>query len=224
MEFSVCQSQVALPDFAQILERLTVTKLISFPLLRMDDCIDRLGPAVYVSNIDLLKGYWQIPLTEHAKEISALVILDGLLQYTVIPFGMRNAPATFQHMVNQILAGISNCVAYPDDLVVFSVKALLTTAPVLAAPNFAVPFVLTVDASDLGAGAVLIQHGNDGLEHPVYFFLRKFNCHQRAYSTIEKEPLALALQHFEVYVGVVNPSGPDNRHLMRWCLQDSTLT
>jgi hypothetical protein len=116
------------------------------------------------------------------------------------------------------------------------IKALLTTAPVLAAPNFTVPFVLAVDASDVGAGAVLMQGGKDGLEHPVCFFSRKFNCHQRAYSTIEKEALALvlALQHFEVYVGgaahpvtVYTDHNPltfldrmrnHNQRLMRWCL------
>ena len=53
------------------------TKPDSFPLPRMDDCVDRLGSAVYVSKIDLLKGYWQIPLTERAKEIAAFVTPDS---------------------------------------------------------------------------------------------------------------------------------------------------
>ena len=97
-----------------------VTKPDSFPLPRMDDCIDRLGSAVYVSKIDLLKGYWQIPLTERAKEISAFVTPDSFLQYTVMAFGLRNAPATFQRLVHHVLAGLSNCEAYIDDLVVFS--------------------------------------------------------------------------------------------------------
>ena len=48
-----------------------------------------------------------------------------------------------------------------------------------------------------------MQQDEGGFEHPVCFFSRKFNFHQRAYSTIEKEALALvlAVQHFEVYVG-----------------------
>ncbi|KAL6485643.1 hypothetical protein MHYP_G00050350 [Metynnis hypsauchen] len=59
-----------------------------------------------------------------------------------------------------------------------------------------------VNASDRGVGAVLMQMGLDGIEHPVCYFSAKFNRYQRAYSTIEKEALALilALQHFEVYV------------------------
>lgn len=64
------------------------------------------------------------------------------------------------------------------------------------------PFKLEVDASNVGAGAVLLQEDIEGTDHPVGYFSRKFNRHQINYSTIEKEALAilLALQHFGVYV------------------------
>ncbi|KAL2103192.1 hypothetical protein ACEWY4_000060 [Coilia grayii] len=296
-----------------------LTKPDSYPLPRVDDCVDRLGSAVYVSKIDLLKGYWQVPLADRAKEISAFVTPDHFLQYTCMAFRLRNAPATFQRLINGVLEGVANCEAYLDDLILHSttwpehlallstvfqrlsaanlsinlakcefgqatvvylgkvvgggqvrpvqskveailnypvpstrrelrrllgmvgyyrsfcknfaaiaapltdllsskvsfawtqrsqvafesVKALITTAPVLAAPDFSLPFSLAVDASDLGAGAVLLQSDQHGLEHPVCFYSRKFDKHQRAYSTKEKEALALvlALQRFEVYVG-----------------------
>jgi hypothetical protein len=55
-------------------------------MARVDDCIDKIGPAKYVTKLDLLKGYWQIPLTERAKKISAFVVLSGLYQYKVMPF------------------------------------------------------------------------------------------------------------------------------------------
>ena len=58
-----------------------VTKSDRFPIPRMDDCIDRIGPAKYVTKFDLLKGFWQVPLTDRAKEISAFVTPDGLFQY-----------------------------------------------------------------------------------------------------------------------------------------------
>ena len=79
------------------------------------------------------------------------------------------------------------------------------TNPVLVAPNFKARFKLTVDASDVGAGAVLLQEDSEGVDHPICYFSKKFNKHQRNYSTVEKETLALllALQHFEVYL---NPS------------------
>ena len=92
----------------------------SYPLPRMEDCIDHVGCATFVSKLDLLKGYWQVPLTERAKNISAFVTPDDFLQYTVMAFGMRNAPATFQRLVNVVLSGLSFCEAYLDDLVVCS--------------------------------------------------------------------------------------------------------
>ena len=82
-----------------------LTKADSFPLPRIEDCIDRVGQSRYVSKFDLLKGYWQVPLTERAKEVSAFVTPSGLYQYKVIPFGMRNAPATFQRLINSVIRG-----------------------------------------------------------------------------------------------------------------------
>ena len=97
-----------------------VTKADSYPLPRVDDCIDHIGKAKYVTTFDLLKGYWQIPLTERAKQLSAFVTPKGLYQYRVMPFGMRNVPATFQRMINQIVAGLDGCEAYIDDVIVYS--------------------------------------------------------------------------------------------------------
>lgn len=329
-----------------------VTVPDSYPLPRIEDCIDNIGSARFVSKLDLLKGYWQVPLTPRASIISAFVTPDDFLQYTVLAFGMRNAPATFQRLVNTVLSDVPNCNAYLDDLVVYtntweehisvlrlvfdrlaaasltvnlakcefgkatvtylgkqvgqgtvraledkvraivnfpvpttkrelrrfigmagyyrsfcrnfssviapltsllssarqfhwstecqhafeSAKALLCNAPVLAAPDFSLPFKLEVDASALGAGAVLIQESTGGIDHPLCFFSRKFNKAQLNYSTIEKEALALlwALQHFEVYVGsssvpvlVYTDHNPlvflarmynQNQRLMRWAL------
>lgn len=98
----------------------SVTKPDCHPLPHMEDCIDRVGSATFVTKLDLLKGYWQVPLTPRAKEISAFVTPDAFLQYTVTPFGVCNAPATFQHLVNTVLGGVLGCNAYLDDIVVYS--------------------------------------------------------------------------------------------------------
>ena len=94
------------------------SKTDSYPIPRIDDCIDRIGNAKYVSKFDLLKGYWQVPLTERAKEISAFCTPFSLYQYRVMAFGLKNAPATFQRMINNIVSDIDNCEAYVDDLIV----------------------------------------------------------------------------------------------------------
>lgn len=61
-----------------------------------------------------------MPLTERAKEISAFVTPDAFLNYKVMAFGMKNAPSTFQRLVNTVLAGVCGCEAYLDDLVLYS--------------------------------------------------------------------------------------------------------
>lgn len=328
-----------------------ITKPDAFPLPRMEDCVDQVGASKFVSKLDLLKGYWQVPLTTRAQEVTAFITPSGLYSYSVMSFGLRNAPATFQRLMNRVTLGLKGCAVYLDDVIIFSdtwkqhlqhlralfdrlveagltvnlskcefaqatvkylgkevgqgqvrplqakilavegfpppstkkelmrflglvgyyrsfcpnfstvvspltdmlkgsmkfewtlncqrafdnVKLLLTTAPVLAAPKFGQPFKIQVDASHVGAGAVLLQSDQDGVDHPVCFFSRKFNVHQRNYSVIEKEALAMiwALQHFDVYVGggaevlVYSDHNPltflhslqsPSQRLMRWVL------
>ena len=104
-------------DFRKVNDK---TKSDSFPIPRIADCIDQIGNAKFVSTFDMLKGYWQVPLTRRAREISAFVTPSGLYQYKVMPFGMKNAPATFQRMVNKLVRDIDGCEGYIDDVVIFS--------------------------------------------------------------------------------------------------------
>ena len=104
-------------DFRKVNDK---TKSDSFPIPRIADCIDQIGNAKFVSTFDMLKGYWQVPLTQRAREISAFVTPSGLYQYKVMPFGMKNAPATFQRMVNKLVRDIDGCEGYIDDVVNFS--------------------------------------------------------------------------------------------------------
>lgn len=71
--------------------------------------MDNVGSAQFVTKLDLLKGYWQVPLTQRATEISAFVNPDNFLNYTVMAFGLWNAPATFQRLMNTILVDVKNC-------------------------------------------------------------------------------------------------------------------
>lgn len=65
-----------------------------------------------------MKGYYQIPLSDKAKEISAFITPFGLFQYKVLPFGMYNAPASFQRVMDWVIAGLNGVGAYLDDVVV----------------------------------------------------------------------------------------------------------
>ncbi len=97
-----------------------VSKSDTFPLPRIDDCIDHIGQAKFVTTFDLLKGYWQVPLTPRAKQISTFVTPQGLFQYKVLPFGLKNAPATFQRLMNKVIRGLPNTEVYIDDIVLFN--------------------------------------------------------------------------------------------------------
>ena len=92
----------------------SVTKTDSFPIPRIDDCVEKVGNSKYVTKFDLLKGFWQVPLTDRAREVSAFATPNGLYQYKVVPFGMKNSPATFQQLVN------NSCDAYIDDIIIYS--------------------------------------------------------------------------------------------------------
>lgn len=98
----------------------SVTRLDSFPLPRMDDCIDQVGAAKFVSKFDLLKGYWQVPLSRCAREIAAFITPKGLYSYKVMPFGLQNSPATFQRLMNHVVGGMQGCAVYLDDVVIYS--------------------------------------------------------------------------------------------------------
>lgn len=98
----------------------SITKPDSFPLPRMEDCVDSVGSAKFVTKIDLLKGYYQIALTPRAQEISAFIIPPGLYSYNGMSFGLRNAPATFQLLMNRVVSGLEGCAVYLDDAVVHS--------------------------------------------------------------------------------------------------------
>ncbi|XP_066990453.1 uncharacterized protein [Macrobrachium rosenbergii] len=104
-------------DFRKVNE-LTVTD--SFPLPRLDDLIDSVGNEKFVTKIDLQKGYYQALLTPKATEISALLTPDGLYKYLRMPFGMKNAPATFQRIINYVIRDLEGIFAYLDDLLVVS--------------------------------------------------------------------------------------------------------
>lgn len=121
---------MAAQGFAQISTvENAVTVLDAHPLPLTDDCIDEIGPSTYCKQVGMLKGYWQVPLTSKTSEVSAFVTPDHFYQYTVMPFGMCNASATFQRLINLILGNVPQCKAYLDDIVCLAQTGLTIFQP-----------------------------------------------------------------------------------------------
>ena len=93
-----------------------------FPLPRVDDILDALGGAKYFSSLDLLSGYWQVQLDEEAVKKSAFITFNGLYEFTRMPFGLCNAPATFQRLMQRVLGGLlgKTCFVFLDDVLIAS--------------------------------------------------------------------------------------------------------
>ncbi|UYV80572.1 hypothetical protein LAZ67_19000747, partial [Cordylochernes scorpioides] len=99
-----------------------ITKKDVYPLPRIDDVLDHLSSARYYSTMDLKTGYWQVEVDERDREKTAFVTPDGLYEFMVMPFGLCNAPATFERMMDNVLMGLkwNICLCYLDDIVVYS--------------------------------------------------------------------------------------------------------
>lgn len=84
----------------------------------VDELLDRLGTARYISTLDLTKGYWQVPLGIGTREKTAFATPEGLYQYTVLPFGVHGASATFLRLMDRVLRPHqAYAAAYLDDII-----------------------------------------------------------------------------------------------------------
>ncbi|GFV14198.1 retrovirus-related Pol polyprotein from transposon opus [Trichonephila clavipes] len=99
-----------------------VTKKDVYPLPRIDDTLDCLKGANFFSSMDLRSGYWQIEIDEADREQTAFITPEGLYEFKVMPFGLCNAPAIFERMMDNLLRHFkwTMCLCYLDDIIVFS--------------------------------------------------------------------------------------------------------
>ena len=93
----------------------------AYPLPRIDDTLDMLAVKQWFSTLDLASGYWQVSLSQEARVKTAFATHSGLFQFRVMPFGLCNAPATFEHLMDRVLQGLrwSCCLVYLDDIISF---------------------------------------------------------------------------------------------------------
>lgn len=90
-----------------------MTRTDTYPLPRVGDSVDKIGVATFITKLDLVKGYWQVPLTDSAKQIARFVVNGTVYQC------LKNVPATFQRLMDRVVDGVENCVVYIDDVIVF---------------------------------------------------------------------------------------------------------
>lgn len=91
-----------------------------FPIPNITDVLDKLGKNIYYTTLDLASGFHQIPLHENSIQKTAFNTEEGHFEFKRMPFGLKNAPATFQRLMNHILRKYINkiCLVYMDDIII----------------------------------------------------------------------------------------------------------
>ena len=103
-----------------------MTKHDAYPLPRINVLLQKLGRARYYTKLDLASGFHQVPMNSQSKEITAFCIPEPIrgyshFQWKVMPFGLINAPATFQRLMEYALHDLQEfCVVYIDDILIFN--------------------------------------------------------------------------------------------------------
>ena len=92
----------------------------AYPVPRADECLDSLSGSKWFNCLDLNSGFWQIGLDPTDKEKTAFATSLGLYQFTVMPFGLANAPSTIERLMEDVMRGLQweVCLIYMDDVIV----------------------------------------------------------------------------------------------------------
>lgn len=100
-----------------------VTRKDSYPIPYISAILDRLRNARFISSIDIKSAFWQIPLSQSSRELTAFTVPGrNLYQFVRMPFGLTNAPATWQRVVDRVLGADleNNVMVYLDDIIIIS--------------------------------------------------------------------------------------------------------
>ncbi|RVW66239.1 Retrovirus-related Pol polyprotein from transposon 17.6 [Vitis vinifera] len=245
----------------------SVTRKDHFPLPFMDQVLERVSGHPFYYFLDGYSGYFQIEIDLEDQEKTTFTCPFGTFAYRRMPFGLCNAPATFQRCMLSIFSDMVERImeVFMDDITIYGgsyeecllhleavlqrciekdlvlnwekchfmvqqgivlghiiskngiedakfvwdekcqksfeeLKQFLTTAPIVRAPNWKLPFEVMCDASDLAMGA--LGQREDGKPYVIYYASKTLNEAQRNYTTTEKELLAVvfALDKFRAYL------------------------
>lgn len=93
-----------------------------YPLPNINDILDKLGRCQYFTTLDLASGFHQIEMDPSSIQKTAFNVENGHYEYLRMPFGLKNAPATFQRVMDNVLRGLQGkiCLVYMDDIIIFS--------------------------------------------------------------------------------------------------------
>lgn len=318
----------------------SVTKHDAYPLPLINNILNKIRDSRFLTSLDLKSSFWQIPLEESSKEKTAFTVpTRGLFQFNVLPFGLHNAAATQQRLMDHLFGPElePNIFVYLDDIIICSkdfeehlrllkvvleklkeanltvnfekcefcrsslkylgfvvdrdglrtdpskveamvnfpkpktatemkrfvglcswyrrfipqfstimaplsnlikgkrktnllcwnpqaeeafveIKHKLVSAPVLASPNFDLPFTVQADASNYGIGGVLTQVLSDGQEHAIAYCSRSLSKCEKNYTIMEKECLALlfAIEQFRGYIEGVHFKAITDNYSLLW--------
>ena len=117
--FALHKSDVQLRLITNFRALNKITEFDPYVMPRIDEILDEVSKARYISTLDLTKGFYQIPLDPETKEKSSFICSFGQFCYNVLPFGMQNSSSTFQRLMNKVLSGYHGYAeAYVDDICV----------------------------------------------------------------------------------------------------------
>nr|GFA68033.1 hypothetical protein [Tanacetum cinerariifolium] len=186
----------------------------------MDQMLERLAGNEFYCFLDGFSGYFQIPIDPRDQEKTTFTCPYGTFAYQRMPFGLCNAPGTFQRCMLAIFDDMveKTMEVFMDDFSDFSkisrpmthllekntlfiffedcikafqtLKKKLMEAPILIAPNWDLPFELMYDARDFAIGAVLGQRHEKNFK-PIHYASKTMNDAESNYTTTEKEMLAV---------------------------------
>ncbi|KAK1791643.1 hypothetical protein P4O66_013645, partial [Electrophorus voltai] len=157
-----------------------------YPLPLVPAALEQLRGAKFFTKLDLHSAYNLIQVKEGDKWKMAFSTSTGHYEYLVLPYGLAMAPSIFQAYINEVEKAFEE------------LKTTFSTLPVLQQPDPERPFVVEVDASDIGVGTVLSQHTRErgGLWHIAYFS-QKQSPAERNYGIGDRELLSMKLAFVE---------------------------